>query len=1438
MADDRFSYPDPKVYSGTLRFVEYLQVFPKVSRALEYSPPVKIVANATEAGEVVEISGRNFGPSTADRVVTFGPEGQTGKFTCTPVHVDGIWNHSTIRCLVGAGSGANLQFMVSTNVGAEIRTWGADRFSYPPPILTPSSIRYDCPSGQQNTVSVVHDHQGTLPAKIATEGSWTLCMNASSNANATGVAGGDVMLLDGKYFGPYLSDISVTYGRPFSPLKYTPTLLAPSTNQFQLQLRTVPGMGRALIFTVVVGGQTFEGSDEYNYPSLGNTDYNRTCAATTFLSSSSLTIATAGLMQRFYIMARDDNGIRVPSGGNIFTVLAAGAQTQAPATVQDNYDGSYSAFVTYTRSGFFSISIRMSPLMLHVKGSPFGIEVLTESIIYPSNNQALTVASSQQTAGEQFTFFVRSADRFGNQLYNVSHLYYLDMFGADPTGNRTQHVDGTIVVESTGVYRVAMNATVSGDYQLRLTYNGTKASESPYSLRVVPSIAIANSSLLTGDKRRAGNTDEPEVFVITLADTFGNLLTNGGYSVVAIVADGPDLDRRSIQVNDRGDGNFDLVTFITISGTYSIAVGLGDISQTLPFSPLSLQVDAGTAVALLSGAQGDAIRYGIAGKGASFDVTLRDLFGNVITSHGQRLEVNLYIIDGMDYIFAPSNATFADGKYVGSYYQVLSDRHILSVVVGGQHIFGSPFQVDIFPAEVHAGECGALQTTVLGVDAAAANGLFQSAPGGIRGGPPNRAVKIVIISRDRYRNIVSNIPDLNFTVSTAPAFNVAVVVYLQKGVFYTEIMPTAQATDPYSITVNIALNGVHIAGSPFASTIRKVQGAILAANCQVLWPGSRTMVAGKPKDYIIQAIDTYGSLAVTGGLTFGSTVSYSQLIASSIVTDQGSGSYTATLLATVTGTYTATASLLGTAVSGSPFTIKVLPDVTSPADCTVVGTGLTAATSGSETMFVIESRDKFSNRQLFDPALPGVPFIVVLDGAVRFLANTTDLRNATYAASYSLTVSGNYTVRITTTSADGNRPVSNGSYLLTVYPLGPFAPLISSYGPALSRVAAGVDGRFNTLLRDTYNNPVTARVNLTVWADNLLVRCLPGNASSAGEVATTFTLTRSGQYAIVVRIQEALYESPIYSVLVTPGSVSALQTSLIWSQADTNWSVDGPSTGIIQAADAYANIISTGGLSFAVRVVGSSNIQLEASIIDRLNGTYLVNLGPLRLGNFSVSASLLGSGAINTTNVTVSVGYMSSKGSSALTATAVSTAAGSPASVVIVPRDSLYYQTSRRGGPVKISVSPEYGTPFASISDTGTQVSLTVHTTRAATYAISVVASGPGMVGGTPFSFKVSPGPVDVTLTELAGPGLSLAVAGSATTFAVTARDGFGNAASFDPFVGSQPFTLNVVSDSDSSVVSSRISPHPCMRKARAGDYTKHRNNLCSLPSFYPPTPL
>ncbi len=130
--------------------------------------------------------------------------------------------------------------------------------------------------------------------------------------------------------------------------------------------------------------------------------------------------------------------------------------------------------------------------------------------------------------------------------------------------------------------------------------------------------------------------------------------------------------------------------------------------------------------------------------------------------------------------------------------------------------------------------------------------------------------------------------------------------------------------------------------------------------------------------------------------------------ASSSITDNLDGTYTASYTFLESAPYSLPVLINGSHVPGSPFGIQVAPNSAHSSNSIVKQGSAGQTVAGVLTRFDIESRDEWGNR-LYQG---GRAVSVVVDGLSDFDANVEDLGDGLYAAFFVVRAAGKYKVRI------------------------------------------------------------------------------------------------------------------------------------------------------------------------------------------------------------------------------------------------------------------------------------------------------------------------------------------------------------------------------------------------------------------------------------------
>ena len=186
---------------------------------------------------------------------------------------------------------------------------------------------------------------------------------------------------------------------------------------------------------------------------------------------------------------------------------------------------------------------------------------------------------------------------------------------------------------------------------------------------------------------------------------------------------------------------------------------------------------------------------------------------------------------------------------------------------------------------------------------------------------------------------------------------------------YNVICPPLVDTGDY--TVEVLSSGRNLSASPAHITV--VPSWKCATTSLALGSGLSLATAGASASFTITARDSFAQLSPRGGDVFCVTVDRPGVLVAAgwtcgpslgggAVSDLANGAYAVSYTPTRSGTYVLSVSLGGVApIGASPFTLRVRPAAVCAARCRARGPGLTLATVGAVSRFVVEARDAYAN---------------------------------------------------------------------------------------------------------------------------------------------------------------------------------------------------------------------------------------------------------------------------------------------------------------------------------------------------------------------------------------------------------------------------------------------------------------------------------------------
>jgi len=468
-----------------------------------------------------------------------------------------------------------------------------------------------------------------------------------------------------------------------------------------------------------------------------------------------------------------------------------------------------------------------------------------------------------------------------------------------------------------------------------------------------PSQCYAHGPGVTG-----GTTNNQAPFTIQAVNYFGDPLPTGGDQFV-IALTGP----QTLQVasKDNNNGTYSCHYVPTAVGAYNLAISLrGDPIKGSPYRPNITGPNAKTSYATGPGVEGARIN-----NPAPFTVHSKDQHGNQVPTGGDPFTVQ---VTGPDN--SPLITQFQDthhGTYDAVYTPVKPGRHTVNVLLGGEHIKGSPYHP--LMEQGNAGHS------------------WAEGPGLIKG-QTKKPCEFTIHSVDGDGHPVAAGGD-PFQVKITGPEQVSPKVTDNRNGTYSVVY---SVLTPGTYNVDVSLHESPIKGSPWHPVIK---WSCNPAQCYAEGEGLEELWDNKPTGFTIHAVDYDGNHRKDGGDPFVVKISSPTEAIQAKVADNGDGTYSVTYAAQNTGPVTIAVTLEEQPIKDAPFHLECRS-----------GTDL-RNTGFSGFTFTIQTRDKHGNNKTYG----GDQFVVTpSDSSVN--VQTHDNGNGTYTASFALAKKGNYNFKV------------------------------------------------------------------------------------------------------------------------------------------------------------------------------------------------------------------------------------------------------------------------------------------------------------------------------------------------------------------------------------------------------------------------------------------
>ena len=886
---------------------------------------------------------------------------------------------------------------------------------------------------------------------------------------------------------------------------------------------------------------------------------------------SQVTVATAevnaGDETEIKLKMISELGNPMTSGGSLVEFYLGGTgeglSNGSISEVTDHGDGTYTAIFKGFASGSsraVNASISGKPVtssLPSLKVNP-GTAVATKSQIQVSQT------SLSSGVSESVTLITR--DEYENRLNTGGLSVEFFISGGSSTGTfgPVQDLgDGTYSAIFTGA---GAGTAVSVDARI----SGVPVGLDLPTITVVPgSGSLAQSSVtLSASSVNAGNSVN---VTLTVRDQSSNQVPSGGALVAFSHAGGVSTGTFS-PVVDNGDGTHSS----TFSGVFSgspttIQATLDGLNVTSALPEITV---APGSISMSTSSVTVSSNLVAAGSSTNISMTTRDSFGNLISTGGRTVQLQLG--SGTSSGSISSVTDLGNGTYTATFTAATSGSPVsINAQVDGENVTSTSPSITVVPGAVSLAN-----STVSLSQATVASGSNAT---------------VTLTAKDANNNVLTT---GGLTVAFAiggGAGTFGSVTDLGNGNYSGSFTAGIVGTRELSATVGSS------AVTSAMPSVTVTPGAFSLSQ-SIVSVSSASQVSGLDQTVTLSVKDAAGNQLSTGGLTvvFLTSGSGTSTGSFSATTDAGSGIYSATFTGVLKGTAKQIAAQInGSTISSTLPTITVTPGAISTETSTISASPSSVA-SGSSATLTLTARDAAGN--LLTTGGSTVTFDASGGTSTGAIGTVIDNNNGTYSAPFTGVDAGTATA---ISAQIESAPVSTTSPSVTVVP-GPFDENMSYVTVSQPTVIAGEQITFTLQAVDEAGNQLNTGGGTVVFSLS--------NGSSTGTVGTAvyagngrYTATFTGALAgtsvdVLATFNTTTLNSAPPSIMVLTGPASSATSTVTVSNAI----VEAGSSVVITLTtyDIAGNPVTTGGAAVTFSLTGGTSNGSFGSTTDVGDGTY------------------------------------------------------------------------------------------------------------------------------------------------------------------------------------------------------------------------------------------
>ena len=1021
--------------------------------------------------------------------------------------------------------------------------------------------------------------------------------------------------------------------------------------------------------------------------------------ATSTVTATSPVVADGVSISTVTVQLRDAQGNDLDKSGGTVVVAATGS-AQA-SVVTDNGDGTYSATLTNRVAETVKVSATLNNAAI----------TDTANVVFTSGDAA--VATSTVTATSPVVADGVSISTVTVQL-------------RDAQGNDLDKSGGTVVVAATGSAQASV-VTDNGDgtYSATLTNRVAETVKVSATLNNAAITDTANVVFTSGDAAVATSTvtatspvvaDGVSISTVTvqLRDAQGNDLDKSGGTVV-VAATG---SAQASVVTDNGDGTYSATLTNRVAETVKVSATLNNAAITDTANVVFTSGDAAVATSTVT-ATSPVVADGV--SISTVTVQLRDAQGNDLDKSGGTVVVAAT---------GSAQASVVTDNGDGTYSATLTNRVAETVKVSAT--LNNAAITDTANVVFTSGDAAVATSTVTATSPVVADGVSIST--------------VTVQLRDAQGNDLDKSGGTVVVAATGSA-QASVVTDNGDGTYSATLTNRVAETVKVSATLNNAAI-TDTANVVFTSGDAAVATSTVTATSPVVADGVSISTV------TVQLRDAQGNdLDKSGGTVVVAATGSAQ---ASVVTDNGDGTYSATLTNRVAETVKVSATLNNAAITDTANVVFTSGDA-AVATSTVTATSPVVADGVSISTVTVQLRDAQGN----DLDKSGGTVVVAATGSAQ-ASVVTDNGDGTYSATLTNRVAE--TVKVSATL--NNAAITDTANV--VFTSGDAAVATSTVTATSPVVADGVSISTVTVqLRDAQGNDLDKSGGTVVVA---------ATGSAQASVVTdngdgTYSATLTNRVAETVKVSATLNNAAITdtaNVVFTSGD-AAVATSTVTATSPVVADGVSISTVTVQLRDAQGNDLDKSGGTVVVAATGSA----QASVVtDNGDGTYSATLTNRVAETVKVSATLNNAAITDTANVVFTSGD-AAVATSTVTATSPVVADGVSISTVTVQlRDAQGNDLDKSGGTVVVAAT---GSAQASVvTDNGDGTYSATLTNRVAeTVKVSATLNNAAITDTANVVFTSGDAAVATSTVTATSPVVADGV--SISTVTVQLRDAQGN---------------------------------------------------------------